>query len=287
MKPGLKIGDHQTIQVTVTEVMKPDFARAMNDPSIQPPHALYGTGAMITQMEWAARQHILPYLEPCEEWVGAQIQVQHLHPVPMDAQVTVTSEVIQLSPRRITSQVRATVGDTVIGEGKFVQVMVHPESLYERANRLLLQDSANADEQEHNIALLRSIDQQTVFSISLLRWESPFPCTRYDEWLICRLRLSTPALNEVIEGPYLLRFEIEELLQALKDFSTGESLYYQSDYMESALQLEFQRDSVLDPIVCCLGFQKKAPIYFKIDRQSITPFCKQLLGQLEQLLVLI
>lgn len=288
MKAGLKIGDSHTFQVTITDAMQPDFARMMNDPDLKSPHPLYGTAAMITQMEWAARQHILPYLEPGEEGVGAQIQIQHLHPAPMDARVTITSEVIQLDAKRVTSQVSAKVGDTLIGEGKFVQVLVQRDVLYDRANRLLMHETVSTDDPESAIAQLRSVDQQTAFSVSLLRWESPFPCTRYDEWLICRLRLNTASMNEIIEGPYLLRFEIEELVETLKGLQNGDVAFYQSDYMEeSGLSVELQRESVLDPIVAAIGFQKKPPIYFKIDPMGIPAFCENIIAQLEQLLALL
>ena len=63
MRDGLKVGEQVELTITVDERMRASLLG-------QPVHPLYGTAAMIEHMEWAARQHILPYLAPGEEGVG-------------------------------------------------------------------------------------------------------------------------------------------------------------------------------------------------------------------------
>ena len=117
MKTGLAVGHTYEYSLQVTEAMKARFGEVEV-------HDLYSTASMITHMEWAARQHILPYLEPGEEGVGYHIDVKHLNPTPIGAMVRVKSTVTQIEPKRVISFVEAWNDETKIGEGTITQALV-------------------------------------------------------------------------------------------------------------------------------------------------------------------
>lgn len=235
MKPGLPVGDCVEYIVTVTEAMRAQFDGATV-------HPLYATASMISHMEWAARQHILPYLEPGEEGVGCHVDVKHLAPTPIGAKVRIRSTVTEVTPSRVSSQVEAWNEQGKIGEGTFVQAIVPLEKLYGAAG------SATA---------LGSDDPPPAvlgeFSLEALKWETGmFPCTRYDEWLVCRTQLG--AVQQ--EGPFLLRYELEEWIQAMQGLVEGTRSAFQSDFLEPVLNVhmaggeagEFEVRVMLTPV---------------------------------------
>jgi fluoroacetyl-CoA thioesterase len=126
MKPGLRIGDYQELSISVQEHMQARFEDG-------PVHPLYGTTSLINHMEWVARQHIQPYLEPGEEGVGYQVNIRHLRPTPLGSTVRVQSIVTGLTGKRVISRVTAWHGERKIGEGMVVQALVPIEQLYEKA----------------------------------------------------------------------------------------------------------------------------------------------------------
>lgn len=92
-------------------------------------------------------------------------------------------------------------------------------------------------------AVLVSQDGQTRFSILLLRWETALlPCTRYDEWLECHLSLSTLHDSRTVEGPFVLRFEVEEIFNAAQKAALGNFSEFQSDFLEPVLRFQLQKD---------------------------------------------
>jgi predicted thioesterase len=117
MKPGLQVGEVYEFTLTVTEEMRAHFGEVEV-------HPLYSTASMITHMEWAARQHILPYLEPGEEGVGYHVDVKHLAPTPIGATVRVRATVMEVQLKRVTSHVEAWNDLTQIGDGTFIQGLV-------------------------------------------------------------------------------------------------------------------------------------------------------------------
>jgi hypothetical protein len=91
-------------------------------------------------------------------------------------------------------------------------------------------------------AVLVSQDGQTRFSILLLRWETALlPCTRYDEWLECHLGVSTLHDSRVLEGPFLLRFEVEEIFNAAQQAALGNFTAFQSDFLEPVLRFQLYK----------------------------------------------
>lgn len=126
MKPGLKVGDSYALTLEITEAMRGELLGQLV-------HPLYGTAAMVAHMEWAARQHVLPYLEPDEEYVGYRVDIRHRHPAPVGARVTVRATVTDLSSDRVTCHAEATCGEVLLGEATVIQARVNPSLLYQKA----------------------------------------------------------------------------------------------------------------------------------------------------------
>lgn len=275
MKPGLRIGDRRELTIVVTEAMQARFEEA-------PVHSLYGTAALLQHMEQVARQHILPYLETGEEGVGYHIDLKHLQPTPIGASVRLCSTVTGLSANRVISRVEAwrephdkqgkpgekIVGEK-IGEGFITQALVHVQALYAKAHRAASETetienepassdvAALASGDEPPPATLQAQDETQHMALALLCWETGFfPCTRYDEWLICRVALVNGALQVFEEeGAFLLRHEIEECLEATQALLAGRITSFESDFLEPVLKLHLQRSepsSVSSPLESAL-----------------------------------
>ncbi len=116
MKPGLE-GRSAELEVLVTAEMCPHFDGALV-------HPVYATWTMVNHMEVAGRKLIVPYLEEDEEAVGAHIRVDHRSPATIGSRVTVTAATESATPHRLTCRTVARVGDRIVGEGVFVQVVM-------------------------------------------------------------------------------------------------------------------------------------------------------------------
>jgi fluoroacetyl-CoA thioesterase len=88
------------------------------------PHPVYGTGAMVGDMEYAARLVLLPLLEPGEEGVGAEVWCRHNAPVPVGATVEVVAAATEQTSRRLVCRVEARHDGRLVGEGTVTQVVV-------------------------------------------------------------------------------------------------------------------------------------------------------------------
>jgi fluoroacetyl-CoA thioesterase len=87
-------------------------------------HHVYGTAAMVRDMEYAARLVLLDLLEAGEEGVGAEVWCRHLEPVAVGATVELLATAVEQADRRLVCQVEAWRGDRLAGEGRVVQVVV-------------------------------------------------------------------------------------------------------------------------------------------------------------------
>ena len=75
------------------------------------------TPRMILWMEYAARDAVLPHLEPGQDTVGVRVDVRHLAATPLGAEVTYRATVSKVEDRRITFDVEARDGAEIIGKG--------------------------------------------------------------------------------------------------------------------------------------------------------------------------
>ena len=85
------------------------------------------TPVMIALMENAAMLAVDQELPEEQTTVGAHIDVSHLKPSPVGAEVFAPAELMEVEDRRLTFHVVAMQGDLVIGEGTHVRYIVSRE----------------------------------------------------------------------------------------------------------------------------------------------------------------
>jgi fluoroacetyl-CoA thioesterase len=264
MKPGLKVGDVAEVFVTVDEKASASLLGG-------PVHPLYGTAGMIAHMEWAARQHILPYLEEGEDGVGYHVDVTHLKPAPLGAEIRIHSRVTNVQPRRVTSRVEAWWGEQKVGEGNLTQALVSREKLY-----ACIKQPADVVSAE-----LADIQNKNCFGLQILKWEHELSaCTRYDEWLIVKVAFA----SQTHEGPFLLRYELEEWQQACDALLAGKQDSYQSDFLESVLAVQMQRVSDHFSLALTLTTPETmltSKLQLNVTPETLKQFAQRLAQQLE------
>ena len=100
MKRRPKIGETAELSFVVTQDHVIDFADE------QMP-AVLSTPWLIWFLEHAAREAMLPLLDPHESTVGAHVDVEHLAPTPRGQQVTCKARIINVDKQMITFQLEA------------------------------------------------------------------------------------------------------------------------------------------------------------------------------------
>lgn len=85
------------------------------------------TPVMIALMENATMLAVDQELPEEQTTVGAHIDVSHMKPSPVGAEVFATAELTEVEDRRLTFHVVAMQGDQVIGEGTHVRYIVSRE----------------------------------------------------------------------------------------------------------------------------------------------------------------
>lgn len=286
MKAGLKTGDFHEFCIQVQEDMKPKFGDRVI-------HPLYATAAMLNHMEWAARQQVEPYLEAGEESVGYHIDLKHLAPTPIGATVRVRSTVTRVGSTKIVSRVEAWHQSVKIGEGHLTQALVQASKLYAVIKDLPASASGNPNEAiTVPAAELVAQDGQSGLRFEILKWETGhFPCSRYDEWLICELTAFVNGQKQTYKGPFLLRHEVEEWLEAVARLGEGKSGSFQSDFLEPVLKLEMMANEPgecscvvhLSPLDKDLsdGKQNTVTLRLSVTEKALACFALQLIDQLE------
>jgi enoyl-CoA hydratase len=133
MKPGLKVGDIGRLEWTV-------------DPSMtillggDPRATVFSTPNMILLMERAAREAIRPFLEPGEESVGVDVQIQHVGGAGLGASVHGEARVVAIDGRRVQFEVDAFAEDSStglrrIGHGLHTRALVSVERLIDNLSK--------------------------------------------------------------------------------------------------------------------------------------------------------
>ena len=117
MKSGIRIGQIYEFEIQVREDMQAQFEDIVV-------HPLYSTATMLTHMEWASRQHILPVLESDEEGVGYHMTLDHRAPTPIGATVRIVSMVTGLKPGKVICHCTAFEGKRLVGQGTVVQAIL-------------------------------------------------------------------------------------------------------------------------------------------------------------------
>ncbi len=117
MRPGPPRGATETLEVTVT----PEMTARIDGREI---HAVYGTVALIADIERVCRRLLEPHLEPGEEGVGGAVDVLHRAPVPVGETVTLTANVASVAPNRLVCEVLVRHAGVMVARGSFEQRIV-------------------------------------------------------------------------------------------------------------------------------------------------------------------
>lgn len=125
MKKGLKVGNTETMSITVTSDMVAQFEGRVVHPA-------YSTVSLVYHMEWASRKLILPFLESHEEGIGAAVQVKHIAPSAVGSVITVTATVTELRDNIVISAVDVKNQLGMIGKGEVKQVILPKKVIKEK-----------------------------------------------------------------------------------------------------------------------------------------------------------
>jgi predicted thioesterase len=115
--PGLKVGQTESIQITVSKEMFAQFEGIVVHPT-------YSTVSMIYHMEWVSRKIILPFLEDNEEGMGGAVSAKHLAPAPEGTQLTIIAELIGYDRNIVITKVSVLQDTELIGIGEVKQIIL-------------------------------------------------------------------------------------------------------------------------------------------------------------------
>jgi enoyl-CoA hydratase len=207
MRPGLNIGAQSDLiwRVGAEHAVHlgyppielfpgPDYARIDTNVSA----AVFSTPSMILLMERAARKAIEPFLEPGESSVGASVQIDHLAPTPLGAEVRAVATVLAVDGRTVDFDVVAHDRHEIIGRGKHRRAVIKLERLAKRIEdktKLGLGPVAGipGDQPDPN---------RPTHPVSMNRSEPPLPTTPDHPATDGRLPLpATPTLKVTLDGP--------------------------------------------------------------------------------------
>ena len=109
---------------------------------VEPKHAIdFAIGGMpmvlctpwlLWFLEHAAREAVLPWLEPDESTVGLDLDVRHLAPTPVGHTVTCSARLIQIEGARLTFQLEARDEMELIARGMHKLQVIHIEGFARR-----------------------------------------------------------------------------------------------------------------------------------------------------------
>jgi fluoroacetyl-CoA thioesterase len=85
------------------------------------------TPHMISHMEGASRNLVLPMLDAGFDTVGTEVHISHLAAAPMGERVTFRSEIVSVDGRRVTFKVEARDSRDKIGEGTHERFIINVE----------------------------------------------------------------------------------------------------------------------------------------------------------------
>jgi predicted thioesterase len=128
VKARPKIGTTGELKFTVEQKHVIDFATDGMP-------AVLSTPQLIGLIERTAREAMSPFLEPNERTVGMEIEIRHLAPAPLGANVTCQARVIATEGATVTFQVEAHDKDEVIARGLHKRAVIRVESFAKRVAR--------------------------------------------------------------------------------------------------------------------------------------------------------
>lgn len=122
LEPGIV----NEIRMTVEES---DTARVSGGESLPP---VLSTPRMISFMERAAHQAILPYLAEGQTSVGAMVNIRHMGATPIGMEVRFRAELVEVDRRRLRFKVEAWDEVEKVGEGEHERFIIDRSRFDER-----------------------------------------------------------------------------------------------------------------------------------------------------------
>ena len=137
MKPGLTVGMSRTRRYEVDKDRTIGFmGEALR---------VYATPSMTRDMEVTCRDFLMEFLEDGENSVGARIELDHMGPSLLGAQVEVTATVAEIDRRKVefTFEVRDELDQ--VGKGRHIRFVVTLDKQRERleAKRARMMEAKN------------------------------------------------------------------------------------------------------------------------------------------------
>lgn len=100
-----------------------DTARALGSGDVD----VLGTPRMVALFEQATVDALRGILDPGQSTVGMRVQIDHLQPTPVGAEVEVEANLDKIEGRRMTFTVTASDSGGLVAAGKVTRVMVDVE----------------------------------------------------------------------------------------------------------------------------------------------------------------
>lgn len=97
--------------------------------------AVLSTPTLIGLIERTARESLQPFLETDERTVGVEIDLRHLAPTPLGANVTISTRVIHTDGREISFQVEARDEHELIARGAHKRAVIRVDGFARRVAR--------------------------------------------------------------------------------------------------------------------------------------------------------
>ena len=121
----LQEGLTHTSQLIVTEAVS---AISMGSGDLP----VLATPAMMALMENAAMLAVAPHLPKGSTTVGGHISASHIKPTPIGETVTATATVVKVDGKKIEFEVKAHLGDILLGEGTHLRFIVDRDKFMSR-----------------------------------------------------------------------------------------------------------------------------------------------------------
>ena len=129
MKAGLQVGSLGVLDW----IVDPSMTITLGG---NPRATVFSTPNMIMLMERAAREALRPYLDPEEESVGVEVNVQHLAGAPLGAAVRGIAKVTATDGKRVRFALEAWSQERLLGRGSHARAIVRIEHLVANLNKL-------------------------------------------------------------------------------------------------------------------------------------------------------
>lgn len=128
MTSSPKIGTTGELQFVVEQKHAIDFATDGMP-------AVLSTPNLIGLLERTARKALEPFLDPDERSVGMEIELRHLAPTPLGAEVTCIARVYHVEGRKIDFQIEAREHGQLIARGLHKRAVICVQSFAQQVTK--------------------------------------------------------------------------------------------------------------------------------------------------------